>query len=78
MARRAPETAGSAAPATVATLWNIGAGRGAQTTDVLIAATAIGHDAVVVHNGTDFLTLQRAVPHLDQLRIVPPSVRLSD
>lgn len=52
-------------------LWEIGAGRGAQTTDILIAATAVQHDAVVVHNDTDFLTLQRAVPELNQLRIVP-------
>ncbi|MEZ0366208.1 type II toxin-antitoxin system VapC family toxin [Mycobacterium sp. pUA109] len=50
-------------------LWQIGAGRGAQTTDVLIAATAIRHDAVVVHNDTDFLALQRAVPTLRQMRI---------
>ncbi|WP_375485064.1 type II toxin-antitoxin system VapC family toxin [uncultured Mycobacterium sp.] len=54
-----------------AALWKIGAGRGAQTTDVLIAATAIRHDAVIVHNDTDFLTLHRAVPELNQLRIVP-------
>lgn len=52
-------------------LWKIGAGRGAQTTDVLIAATALRHDAVVVHNDTDFRTLQRAVPEFNQLRIVP-------
>ncbi len=51
-------------------LWKIGAGRGAQTTDVLIAAIALRHDAVVVHNDTDFVTLQRAVPELNQLRIV--------
>jgi predicted nucleic acid-binding protein len=50
-------------------LWKIGAGRGAQTTDILVAATAIRHDAVVLHNDTDFLTLQRAVPELHQLRI---------
>jgi predicted nucleic acid-binding protein len=54
-------------------LWKFGAGRGAQTTDVLIAATALRHDAVVVHNDTDFVTLQRAVPELNQLRIVPSS-----
>ncbi len=54
-------------------LWKIGAGRGAQTTDVLIAASALRHDAVVVHNDTDFATLQRAVPKLNQLRIVPSS-----
>jgi predicted nucleic acid-binding protein len=52
-------------------LWKIGAGRGAQTTDVLIAATAIRHDATVVHNDTDFVTIQRAVPELSQLRIAP-------
>jgi predicted nucleic acid-binding protein len=52
-------------------LWKIGAGRGAQTTDVLIAATALRHDAVVAHNDTDFFTLQRAVPHFKQLRISP-------
>jgi len=51
-------------------LWRIGAGRGAQTTDVLIAAAAIRHEAVVVHNDTDFVTLQRAVPEFTQLRIV--------
>lgn len=51
-------------------LWQLGAGRGAQTTGVLIAATALRHNAVVVHNDTDFLTLQRAVPELRQLRIV--------
>jgi predicted nucleic acid-binding protein len=38
-----------------------------------VAATAIGHDAVVVHNDTDFLTLQRAVPALHQLPISTPS-----
>jgi predicted nucleic acid-binding protein len=54
-------------------LWKIGAGRGAQTTDVLVAATALRHDAVVVHNDTDFVALQRAVPELSQLRIVVPS-----
>jgi predicted nucleic acid-binding protein len=52
-------------------LWKIGAGRGAQTTDLLVAATAVRHDAVVVHNDTDFLTVQRAVPELQQLRVVP-------
>src|ERR1700722_20005232 len=51
-----------------AALWKIGAGRGAQTTDILVAATAIRHDAVVVHSDTDFLTVQRAVPELKQLR----------
>jgi predicted nucleic acid-binding protein len=54
-----------------AALWKIGAGRGAQTTDILIAATAIRNDAVVVHNDTDFVTLHRAVPELNHLRIVP-------
>jgi predicted nucleic acid-binding protein len=54
-----------------AALWKIGAGRGAQATDILIAATAIRHDAVVVHNDTDFVTLRRAVPELNHLRIVP-------
>jgi predicted nucleic acid-binding protein len=54
-----------------AALWKIGAGRGARTTDVLIAATAIRHDAVIVHNDSDFVTLHRAVPELNQLRIVP-------
>lgn len=52
-------------------LWKIGAGRGAQTTDILIAAAALRHQAVVVHNDTDFLTLQRAVPELNHLRVVP-------
>ena len=51
-------------------LWKLGAGHGAQTTDVLIAATAIRHNAVVVHNDTDFLTVQRAVPDLKQIRVV--------
>src|SRR5438132_1102615 len=45
-------------------LWSIGAGRGAQTTDVQIAALALLHDATVVHNDTDFLTIHRAVPEL--------------
>lgn len=54
-------------------LWKIGAGRAAQTTDVLVAATALRHDAVVVHNDTDFVTLRRAVPELNELRVVPPS-----
>lgn len=52
-------------------LWSIGAGRGAQTTDVQIAATAMRHNAVVVHNDTDFITIGRAVPELRQLRIHP-------
>ncbi|MFI6868667.1 type II toxin-antitoxin system VapC family toxin [Nocardia sp. NPDC050406] len=52
-------------------LWAIGAGRGAQTTDIQIAATALRHGATVVHNDTDFLTLHRAVPELSQLRIEP-------
>lgn len=52
-------------------LWKIGAGRGAQTTDVQIAAVALLHDATVVHNDTDFLTIQRAVPELEQIRIEP-------
>ncbi|MGQ4598790.1 PIN domain-containing protein [Nocardia sp. R6R-6] len=52
-------------------LWRIGAGRGAQTTDVHIAAVALRHDATVVHNDTDFVTIQRAVPELKQLRILP-------
>lgn len=52
-------------------LWKIRAGRGAQTTDIQIAATAVRHDATVVHNDTDFLTIQRAVPEFDQLRIQP-------
>ncbi|RDI53098.1 type II toxin-antitoxin system VapC family toxin [Nocardia mexicana] len=54
-----------------AALWAIGAGRGAQTTDVQIAATALRHDAIVVHNDTDFITIQRAVPELRQLRLRP-------
>lgn len=52
-------------------LWDIGAGRSAQTTDVIVAATALRHDAVVVHNDTDFITVQRAVPEFAQLRIIP-------
>jgi predicted nucleic acid-binding protein len=52
-------------------LWSIGAGRGAQTTDIQIAAVAMHHKAVVVHNDTDFVTIQRAVPELRQLRIPP-------
>ncbi|WP_306360713.1 type II toxin-antitoxin system VapC family toxin [Nocardia sp. CC227C] len=52
-------------------LWKIGAGRGAQTTDIQIAAVALRHDATVVHNDTDFATIQRAVPELRQLRIEP-------
>ncbi|MEU1983326.1 PIN domain-containing protein [Nocardia sp. NPDC019395] len=52
-------------------LWKIGAGRGAQTTDIQIAATALRHDAVVVHNDRDFCTIHRAVPALNQLRLKP-------
>ncbi|WP_115061459.1 PIN domain-containing protein [Nocardia otitidiscaviarum] len=52
-------------------LWKIGAGRGAQTTDIQIAAIALRHDATVVHNDTDFGTIQRAVPELKQVRIEP-------
>lgn len=52
-------------------LWKIGAGRGAQTTDIQIAAIALRHDATVVHNDTDFITIQRVVPELKQLRIAP-------
>jgi predicted nucleic acid-binding protein len=37
---------------------------------VLLAATALRHDAVVVHNDTDFGTLQRAVRQFNQLRLV--------
>ncbi|WP_109528462.1 MULTISPECIES: type II toxin-antitoxin system VapC family toxin [Nocardia] len=54
-----------------AALWRSGAGRGAQTTDVQIAALALMHEATVIHNDTDFITIQRAVPELRQLRIVP-------
>lgn len=52
-------------------LWTIGAGRGAQTTDIQIAATALRHQATVVHNDTDFVTIQRVVPELQLLRIAP-------
>ncbi|WP_280233178.1 type II toxin-antitoxin system VapC family toxin [Nocardia cyriacigeorgica] len=52
-------------------LWKIGAGRGAQTTEVQIAATALRHAATVVHNDRDFLTIHRAVPELEQLRVQP-------
>lgn len=54
-------------------LGKIGAGRGAQTTDLVIAATALRHDAVIVHNDTDFVTLRRAVPELSEVRIAPSS-----
>ncbi len=54
-------------------LWKIGAGRGAQTTDIQIAATALRHNAIVVHNDTDFITIARAVPELAQVRIQPES-----
>lgn len=33
-------------------------------------STALRHGAVIIHNDTDFLTLQRAVAELEQLRIV--------
>lgn len=52
-------------------LWKIGAGRGAQTTDVQIAAVALRHDATVVHNDTDFLTIARALPEFRQQHITP-------
>ncbi|MFE4458863.1 type II toxin-antitoxin system VapC family toxin [Nocardia tengchongensis] len=52
-------------------LWRMGAGRGAQTTDIQIAAVALRHGATIVHNDTDFITLHRAVPELKQLRINP-------
>lgn len=52
-------------------LWKIGAGRGAQTTDVQIAAVALRHDATVVHNDTDFATIARAIPEFRQLRVIP-------
>ncbi|WP_327141902.1 type II toxin-antitoxin system VapC family toxin [Nocardia sp. NBC_01327] len=52
-------------------LWKIGAGRGTQTTDIQIAAIALRHNATVVHNDTDFVTIERAVPELQQLRISP-------
>jgi predicted nucleic acid-binding protein len=47
------------------------AGDRARCGRVLIAATALRHDAVVVHNHTDFLTAQRTVAHFTQLRISP-------
>lgn len=52
-------------------LWKTGAGRGAQTTDIQIAATALRHDATVVHNDRDFLTIHRAVPELNHIRVEP-------
>lgn len=52
-------------------LWEIRAGRGAQTTDIQIAATALRHNAVVVHNDRDFCTIHRAVPTLNQLQVNP-------
>lgn len=52
-------------------LWKIGAGRGAQTTDIQIAAVALRHDATVVHNDTDFITINRAIPDFEQIRIIP-------
>lgn len=52
-------------------LWKIGAGRGAQATDIQIAATALRHNATVVHNDRDFGTIHRAVPELSQLRVEP-------
>ncbi|MFC6013906.1 PIN domain-containing protein [Nocardia lasii] len=52
-------------------LWKIGAGRGAQTTDVQIAAVALRHDATVVHNDTDFVTIGRAIPEFRHHRITP-------
>lgn len=52
-------------------LWKIGAGRGAQTTDIQIAATALRHNATIAHNDRDFYTIHRAVPELNQLRVQP-------
>ncbi|MGS2806257.1 type II toxin-antitoxin system VapC family toxin [Nocardia sp. MW-W600-9] len=52
-------------------LWKIGAGHGAQTTDVQIAAVALRHDATVVHNDTDFVTISRAIPEFRHLRVIP-------
>ncbi|MGW5436468.1 PIN domain-containing protein [Nocardia asteroides] len=52
-------------------LWKIGAGRGAQTTDVQIAAVALRHEATVVHNDTDFVTIGRAIPEFRQVRVTP-------
>lgn len=52
-------------------LWKIGAGRGAQTTDVQIAAVALRRDATVVHNDTDFVTIARAIPDFRHRRIMP-------
>ncbi|MFD4441010.1 PIN domain-containing protein [Nocardia sp. NPDC058519] len=52
-------------------LWKIGAGRGAQTTDVQIAAVALRHDATVIHNDTDFVTIARAIPEFRHRRIAP-------
>ncbi|MFD4432909.1 hypothetical protein [Nocardia sp. NPDC058497] len=49
----------------------MGAGRGAQTTDVQIAAVALRHDATVIHNDTDFVTIARAIPEFSQRRIRP-------
>jgi predicted nucleic acid-binding protein len=51
-------------------LWKIGAGRGAQCTDVQIAAVALRHDATVVHNDTGFVTIARAIPEFRHRRVL--------
>ena len=54
-----------------AALWDLGIGRAAPVADVLIAATALRHGAVVVHDDPDFLTIKHAVPRLEHIRVAP-------
>lgn len=50
-------------------MWDIGAGRGAQTTDISIASVALYYGATVVHNDKDFITIRRAIPSFSEMRI---------
>ena len=52
-------------------LWASGHGRSAQTTDVLIAATAVQVDAIVLHYDKHFELMQMAFPALRQQWVVP-------
>ncbi|MEC3956137.1 PIN domain-containing protein [Nocardia sp. CDC153] len=52
-------------------LWACGHGRSAQSTDVLIAATAVHNDATVLHYDRHFELIADAFPALRQRWIVP-------
>jgi len=52
-------------------LWAAGMGRAAGAMDILISATAIEHDATVVHYDGDFEYIARVAPELSQRWIVP-------